>query len=191
MPETNSPSTGGGLDDFKTSHAHGRLEERDGPDAAHRRPEGASDETVQAVGKLSEALEIVEHARGLLYGFHRLTGTADLALGEAVDMLREAHHNDLADDISRRIVGRNVVSGQWTFQLVEDYDDGYYAALKAAEQHVRDELLDGKRHLFEAEMKEDRRTHGLSHHEALPQYAAPITADGENGSPDQQTTPIP
>ena len=36
------------------------------------------DATVEALGKLSEALEVVEHARGLLYGFHRLTGTADL-----------------------------------------------------------------------------------------------------------------
>lgn len=188
MQETNDISAGDGLNSTNTVHAHGRNAQYDGPDAAHRRPEGASDETVQAVGKLSEALEIVEHARGLLYGFHRLTGTADLALGEAVDMLREAHHDDLADDISRRIVGRNVVSGQWTFQLVEDYDDGYYAALKAAEQHVRDKLLDGKRHLFEAEMKEDRRTHGLAHHEALPQDVAPISADGENGSPGQPTS---
>lgn len=180
MSETNAPPAGGRIHKASPLHESGRHEENDRPDAAHRRPDGVSDETVQAVGKLSEALEIVEHARGLLYGFHRLTGTADLALGEAVDMLREAHHNDLADDISRRIVGRNVVSGQWTFQLVEDYDDGYYAALKAAEQHVRDKLLDGKRHLFEAEMKEDRRTHGLAHHEALPQDVLPISRDGEN-----------
>ena len=29
-------------------------------------------------------------------------------------------------------------------------------------------LLGGRRHLFEAEMKEDRRTHGRRHHEAAP-----------------------
>lgn len=56
------------------------------PDPPHRRPAGVSDETVTAVGKLSEALEVVEHARGLLYGFHRLSGKADLALGEAVGL---------------------------------------------------------------------------------------------------------
>ncbi|PYI37300.1 hypothetical protein CVS30_16215 [Arthrobacter psychrolactophilus] len=141
----------------------------DGPDAAHRRPDNVSDATVKALGKLSEALEVVEHARGLLYGFHRLTGTADLALGDAVDMLRNAGHQELADDIDQQIVGRNVVSGRWTFQLVEDYDDGYYAEFKAAEQRARDTLVDGKRHLFEAEMKEDRRSRGRLHHEALPQ----------------------
>ncbi|MCZ2404544.1 hypothetical protein IV498_15495 [Paenarthrobacter sp. Z7-10] len=140
----------------------------DGPDAPHQRPPSVTDATVEALGKLSEALEVVEHARGYLYGFHRLTGTADLALGEAVGLLRKAGHSQLADMLDRDIVGRNVISGRWTFQIIEDYDDGYYSAFKAAEKQARRELLDGKRHLFEAEMKEDRRSHGLAHHEARP-----------------------
>jgi hypothetical protein len=142
--------------------------QQDGPDAAHRRPEGVHDATVAALGKLSEALEVVEHARGLLYGFHRMTGTADLNLGEAADALREAGQADLADRIERDLVGRNVIEGRWTFQIVEDYDDGYYATFKELERAAREQLADGKRHLFEAEMKEDRRTHGRRHHEALP-----------------------
>ena len=67
------------------------------PDVEHTRPNGVSDATVAALGKLSEALEVVEHARGHLYGFHRLCGTADLTLGEAVDAFREAGHDALAD----------------------------------------------------------------------------------------------
>jgi len=38
------------------------------------------DATVDALGKLSEALEVVENARGHLYEFHRMTGTADVKL---------------------------------------------------------------------------------------------------------------
>ncbi len=140
----------------------------DGPDAAHVRPDGIDDATVAALGKLSEALEVVEHARGLLYGFHRLTGTADLALGEAVEKLREAGHDELADTVERELVGRNVIEGRWTFQIVEDYDDGYYSVFRDLERAARERLANGKRHLFEAEMKEDRRTHGLRHHESLP-----------------------
>jgi hypothetical protein len=141
----------------------------DGPDAAHRRPDGVDDATVTALGKLSEALEVVEQARGFLYGFHRLTGTADLALGESVDLLREAGHDDLADRIAVELVGRNVIAGRWTFQIVEDYDDGYYTAFSALEREARDALVAGRRHLFEAEMKEERRTHGRPHHEATPE----------------------
>jgi hypothetical protein len=142
--------------------------EPNGPDAEHQRPPATSDATVEALGKLSEALEVVEHARGYLYGFHRLTGTADLAIGEAVGLLREAGHPELADRVDEEIVGRNVIEGRWTFQIVEDYDDNYYAAVKAMEKHARDELVEGKRHLYESEMKEARRTHGRRHHEARP-----------------------
>jgi hypothetical protein len=138
------------------------------PDPEHERPAGVSDETVRALGKLSEALEAVEDARGRLYSFHRLTGTADLALGEAVDLLREAGHPELADEIEREIVGRNVIEGRWTFQIVEDYDANYYAAFKDAEERARERLVGGRKHLFEAEMKEDRRTKGLRHHESRP-----------------------
>jgi len=140
----------------------------DGPDHAHERPEGVDDATVEAVGKVSEALEVLENARGNLYAFHRLTGTADLALGEAVDLLRASGHNEQADMLDREIVGRNVIAGRWTFQIVEDYDDNYYDAFKDAERQVREALVGGKRHLFEAEMKEDRRSHGRPHHEARP-----------------------
>ena len=97
----------------------------DGPDEQHTRPEGVDDATVDALGTLSEALEVVEHARGLLYGFHRLTGKADFTLGEAVEKLRTAGHDDLADRLERELVGRNVIDGRWTFQIVEDFDDGY------------------------------------------------------------------
>lgn len=146
-------------------------ESRERPRPEHVRPEGVDDATVEALGKLSEALEVIEDARGSLYRFHRLAGKADLAIGEAVDLLRDAGHAAVADRIETEIVGRNVIEGRWTFQIVEEYDAGYYTAVKAAEQAARDELVEGKRHLFEAEMKEDRRTHGARHHEAVPPEA--------------------
>ncbi|AWB90923.1 hypothetical protein [Aeromicrobium chenweiae] len=140
----------------------------DGPDDAHIRPDGVDDATVEALGKLSEALEAVEEARGHLYAFHRRCGTADLMLGDAVDLLRSAGHDEIADRVEADLVGRNIIEGRWSFQVVEDYDDNYYAAFRDHERKAREELADGKRHLFEAEMKEDRRTAGRRHHEALP-----------------------
>ena len=144
------------------------MSDTNSPAPQHTRPEGVSDATVEALGKLSEALEVVEHVRGHLYAFHRLTGTADLALGDAVDMLREAGHTELADRLDTELVGRNVLRGRWTFQVVEEYDDGYYATFKSLEELARNELVGGRRHLYEAEMKEDRRTHGDPDHTARP-----------------------
>ncbi|WP_454196282.1 hypothetical protein [Nocardia sp. Marseille-Q1738] len=141
----------------------------DRPDVRHRRPDGVDDATVAATGKLSEALETAERARGHLYAFHQLTGRADLMLDLVVDLFRAAGHLQIADRISTELIGRNVLAGRWTFQVVEEYDDGYFDLFRSIERAVRDELLDGRRHIYEAEMKEARRTHGLPDHSATPE----------------------
>src|SRR4051812_29372627 len=127
------------------------------PDEAHTRPAGVSDKTVEALGKLSEALETVERARGRLYDLHQLIGHADFMLDDAVALLREAGHDKLADRVAGEIVGRNVIPGHWTFQLVEAFDDHYYGPFRDLERDARDQLAEGRRHLFEAELKERRR----------------------------------
>lgn len=141
-------------------------------DDAHARPDGTSDATVEAVGKLSEAFEVIEEARGSLYAFHRNLGRADLTLGEAIDKLRDAGHTDIADEIETNLLGRNVLAGRWTFQVVEEFDDGYYTAFREHDRRVREALMDGRRHVFEAEMKEERRSHGRAGHEATPDEPA-------------------
>lgn len=146
--------------------------DREIPDSAHRRPSDVSDATVAATGKLSEALETVEQARGHLYAFHQLMGHADLLAGDAADMMRDAGHDAIADRLDSEIVGRNIAEGRWTFQLVEEFDDGYWSDFRTFEKSVRDELVEGQRHLFEAEMKESRRTHGRRGHEARPDEGA-------------------
>ncbi|WKV16165.1 hypothetical protein LP422_01735 [Janibacter limosus] len=129
-------------------------------DEAHRRPAGVDDQTVEALGKLSEALEVVEEARGHLYAFHRRCGTADLTLREAVGLLREAGHAAIADDLQTNLVGRNVLPDRWSYRVVEEYDEMYYETFTAAEAAAREALVDGKRHLFEAEMKVAERRDG-------------------------------
>jgi hypothetical protein len=127
-----------------------------GADEQHRRPAGVSDQTVEALGKLSEALETVERARGHLYDLHQLIGHADLMLDEAVALFRDAGHAELAERIETELVGRNVIPGHWTFQIVEEFDDGYYALFKELDRTARDQLVQGRRHLYEAEMKQQR-----------------------------------
>jgi hypothetical protein len=129
------------------------------------------DTTVEALGKLSEALETVEQARGLLYGFHQLTGKADLLLQDAAGLLREAGHETLADDLERDLVGRNVIADRWTFQIVEDYDANYWTTFRDVDARAREELAGGDRHVYEARMKQRERTAGHPRHEAGPALA--------------------
>lgn len=129
------------------------------------------DATVEALGKLSEALETVDQARGLLYAFHQLTGKADRLLQESVDLFGKAGATDLAADLDRDLVGRNVVADRWTFQIVEDFDAGYWGAFRHYEARARDELAGGDRHVFEARMKQRERSQGHPRHEAGPALA--------------------
>jgi len=137
-------------------------------DDDHTRPPGVDDATVSALGRLSEALEMVERARGHLYSFHQLSGRADLALQDAVDQLDQAGHHELVEAIRRDLVGHNVLAGRWTYQVVEEYDDGYWSLFRAMEQRARSELAAGRRHLLEAQMKADERSVGRPGHERQP-----------------------
>jgi hypothetical protein len=145
----------------------------DQPLPEHTRPDGVTDATVEALGKVSEALEAVEVARGHLYAFHRRSGTADLTLGEAVGLLRKAGHEELADRVDAELVGRNVLEGRWTFQIIEEYDDTYWTPFRELEREVREQLVDGRRHLYEAEMKERERSAGDAHHTSVPDDSGP------------------
>ncbi len=142
--------------------------EQNGPDKAHTPPAGVSFATVSAVGRLTEALETLDRARGHLYSVHELVGAADRGVREAVEELRAAGHGEQADRLTTDLVGRNVMSGRWTFQIVEDFDDTYWSTFRDHERRVRDELVGGRRHLLEAAQKEQRRTHGHPGHQARP-----------------------
>jgi len=150
----------------------------DAPLPEHVRPDGVTDATVEALGRLSEALEAVEIARGRLYSFHRMSGTADRTLGEAVDLLREAGHDEVANRIQAELVGRNLLNGRWSFQIVEEYDETYWTPFRELEREARDQLVDGRRHLYEAEMKERERSAGDPHHTAVPDDSGPQGSRG-------------
>ena len=126
------------------------------------------DDLVAAVGKATEALEYVERARGHLYSFHQLTGRADLLFGEAAEMLAEAGQPDCAGRIRDDVVGRNVLDGRWTFQVVDEFDELYHEPVVAAVRELERHLQGGRRHVFEARMKEERRSIGRAGHEHRP-----------------------
>ena len=154
-------------------------------EAPRRRPPGASDELVEAVGKVSEALEYVERARGHLYSFHQLMGHADLLLGEATDDLADAGATADAERLQDVVIGRNALDGRWTFQIVEEFDDLYYETVRDEVRAVEQRLMGGRRHVFESELKESRRSRGRPGHEARPPSAyvdgVETSTDGVDG----------
>ncbi len=117
----------------------------------------SEDQAIETAGKMSEALETLERARGHLYSFHQLVGEADFALDDVLEGLRAAGRSELADALERDLVGRDVLEGRWTFQIVEEFDDGYWSVFRDFERRVRDELTGGRRHVYEARLKAERQ----------------------------------
>ena len=112
---------------------------------------------VDAVGKSSEALEYVERARGHLYAFHQLIGRADFLFEESAIRLTDAGHRAEAAPLWRGLVGRDVLEGRWTFEIVERFDDDYYDAARSEVARLEHALVGGRRHAHEEELRKGRR----------------------------------
>ena len=114
-------------------------------------------ETVDAVGKASEALEYVERARGHLYAFHQLIGRADFLFEESARWLAQLGHRDQAASLWHNLVGRNVLENRWTFEIVERFDDDYYDAARSEVIRLEQSLVGGRRHAHEEALRRRRR----------------------------------
>jgi hypothetical protein len=57
-----------------------------------------------------------------------------------------------------QLIGIDVLEGRWTYQVVEEFDDGFYAAWKAWQHRVLAVTVDGERHAAEARMKAERQS---------------------------------
>jgi hypothetical protein len=112
---------------------------------------------VDAVGKATEALEYVERARGHLYAFHQLIGRADFLFEQsALGLAASGRHSDAAS-LWRNLVGRDVLEGRWTFQIVEGFDDDYYDAARTEVIRIEAVLVGGRRHAHEEQLRERRQ----------------------------------
>jgi hypothetical protein len=127
----------------------------------YERPAGVSDATVAAVGKLSESLEYLERAKGRLYDFHQLMGRVDRLVQDAADELEDAGHPDHAQLLREDVVGRNVIEGRWTFQIVDEFGELYDLPFRQVEEKIRADLMAGRKHVYEAEMKAKERSFTL------------------------------
>ena len=156
---------------------------RDEQQGKGRRPEGVPDGVVEGLGRASEGFEYLVRARGHLYSMHQLIGRADFLFDEAADLLEDAGLTDEAAELRREVVGRNVLDGRWTFQIVEEFDDLYYRPIRDALGALEDQHLDGRRHVFESELKDQRRSRGRRGHERRPPAAHSSQVDVESAAP--------
>jgi len=98
--------------------------------------------------------------RGHLYAFHQLIGRADLLFEESAIHLAAAGHREAASSLWRAVVGRDVLEGRWTFEIVERFDDDYYFTARSEVAQLEAALVAGRRHAHEEDLRSRRRGQG-------------------------------
>ena len=84
----------------------------------------------------TEAMEYVERARGHLFTLHHLLGRADLLFAEVAAELRSQGRAGDAARIEREVVGRDVLEGRWSFEVLEEFEQEYYEPVRDAVRTV-------------------------------------------------------
>ncbi|SEW15294.1 hypothetical protein [Natrinema salifodinae] len=116
-----------------------------------------SDAERTALHELQLSIEHVHRAYGTLLEFHHELGHAMDRMSDAEERLREAGHEDWADELRDDHLPSGAISDQWTFELVEEFSNEFLEEVDAFDETVRDELADGIDHVTERRQKRQLR----------------------------------
>ena len=112
-----------------------------------------SDAEAEALHDMQLGIEYIYRAYGNLLEFHHELGHAMDRMSDAEEALREAGHEEWANDLRDDHLPAGAVSDQWTFELVEEFSNAFLEEVDAFEDDVRDELADGVDHVTERRQK--------------------------------------
>ena len=112
-----------------------------------------SDAEAEALHDMQLGIEYIYRAYGNLLEFHHDLGHAMDRMSDAEEALREAGHEEWANDLRDDHLPAGAVSDQWTFELVEEFSNAFLEEVDAFEDDVRDELADGVDHVTERRQK--------------------------------------
>lgn len=103
-----------------------------------------------ALHRLTLGIEWLHRAHGHLLAFHHSTGHAMDHIAEAETLLRDAGHDGFADAVRDDYLHRGVIDeDRWSYDVVEDFQNGLFSDIQAFDTAVREELADGRRHVAE------------------------------------------
>lgn len=118
-------------------------------------PEDLSEAERQALHELQLGVEHVHRGLGALLECHHEIGNGMDHLEEARSLLREAGHDEYADELRDELLPAGVFEDNWTYELVEAFRDGFLADVDAFDGVVRADLAHGERHVAERRMQRE------------------------------------
>jgi hypothetical protein len=123
------------------------------PDA----PDDLTDAEKEALHQMQVGVEHVGRARGRLLDFHHEIGDAFDHFEAARETLRAAGYDDLADELRDRHLPAGVIGDRWTFELVTNFEEGFYDEIATFAGDLREEVGDGEVHVRERDLQSEWR----------------------------------
>lgn len=103
-----------------------------------------------ALHQVELGIEWLHRAHGALVEFHHNTGHAMDHFAQAERLFREDGNDQLADALRDEHLPRGVVDGdRWSYDLLEDFDEGFLCEMVDFEERARQSVSDGQRHVAE------------------------------------------
>ncbi len=115
-------------------------------------------EVLEAVHQIEVATEWIERGFGALLDAHHEVGHAQGLLLDAANALDACGEPELARRARTVIAPLDAISERWTYQVVDEFRTHLLDPARAFDDEVRQRLVGGVRHRFEAQQK--RRTEG-------------------------------
>lgn len=109
-----------------------------------------SDTERSALHEVELGIEWLHRAHGALIEFHHNTGHAMDHFARAEVLFRESGEPALADALRDEHLPRGVVDGdRWSYDLLEDFQEGFLPEMVDFEEIARRTISDGRRHVTE------------------------------------------
>ena len=116
-----------------------------------------TDAEEDALHDLQVGIEHFQRGYGNLLDFHHEIGRGIDHFESARETLREAGHDDLADELRDRHLPAGVVGDMWSYEVVSAFEDGFLTETTDFEQSAREEVADGLDHVKEREHQDEWR----------------------------------
>lgn len=104
-----------------------------------------------ALHKMQLGLEKIRQAEGDLYKFHHNVGGGMDYWNEAIDLWEESGNPEIAERVEDGI-GQGAIRDMWTFEIVEDWEDGFKSWVEDVNGATREEIGLGE-HITERQQK--------------------------------------
>lgn len=107
----------------------------------------------EALHRAQLGVEHLHRAYGHLLAFHHAVGRAMDRFAAIEGDLRRSGYGAYADELRDDHLPAGVLGERWSYELVEEFQDGFLAEMTDFDRRLREDVVGGRRHVAEREQQ--------------------------------------